>query len=79
MADWQFGAAVTEKRIFALQFVSMGLLRLQLLRSFAPGLRIHDFQRQCVGLMSYFRLLDLRAGGSRVLRHVKPPRCGEAF
>ena len=28
--------------------------------------------------MSYSRLLDLRAEKSRVLRHVKPPRCGEA-
>ena len=29
--------------------------------------------------MSYSRLLDLRAEGSRVLRHVKPPRCEGAF
>ena len=28
--------------------------------------------------MSYSRLLDLRSEESRVLRHVKPPRCGEA-
>ena len=33
---------------------------------------------QCVGYMSFSRLLDLRAEESRVVRHVKPPRYGEA-
>ena len=32
---------------------------------------------QCVGYMSFYGLLDLRAEESRVVRHVKPPRCGE--
>ena len=33
---------------------------------------------QCVGYLSYSRLLDLKAEESRVLKHVKPPRYGEA-
>ena len=33
---------------------------------------------QCVGYMSLSGLLDLRAEESRIIRHVKPPRCGEA-
>ena len=33
---------------------------------------------QCVGYMSFSGLLDLRAEESRVVRQVKPPRCGEA-
>ena len=33
---------------------------------------------QCVGYMSLSGLLGLRAEESRVIRHVKPPRCGEA-
>ena len=49
------------------------LWRLQLLCSCEPGLRIRYCQCQCVGYVSYFRLLDLRAEASRVIRHVKPP------
>ena len=33
---------------------------------------------QCVGYMSFSRLLDLRAEESRVIRHANPPCCGEA-
>ena len=38
----------------------------------------HQYQCQCVGYMSYSRLLDLRTEERRVLRLVKPPRCGKA-
>ena len=33
--------------------------------------------RQRIGYMSFFGLLDLRAEESRVVRHVKTPRCGK--
>ena len=46
--------------------------------SCTPGLRIWECQCQRVRYMSCLRLLDLRAEESRVLRHVKPPRCKEA-
>ena len=45
--------------------------------SCAPGLRFQYCRCQFVGYMSYSRLLVLRAATSRVLRHVKQPRCGE--
>ena len=54
------------------------LWRSLLLWSWAPGLRIHYCQCQCVGYMSYSRLLDLRAEESRVLRHVNPQHYEEA-
>ena len=54
------------------------LWRLILLWSCAPSFRIHYCQCQCVGYMSYSRMLDLRADESRLVRHVKPPRSGGA-
>ena len=57
-------------------WVFMALITTLVLRA---GLRIHHCQRQCVGIHVVFSiLLDLRAEESRVLRHVKPPRFGEA-
>ena len=65
---------------YGLKFIIMYVFswRLWLLWSCAPGLRIQQCQCQCVGCTSFSRLLDLKAEESRVVGHVKSPRCVEA-
>ena len=62
-------------------FVCMGfmaLITVRVLCATAPGLKTLYCQCQCLGYMLYRRLLDLKVEESRVIRNVKPPRCGKA-
>ena len=62
---------------FVCLFVCMGFMALITTLVLCARSQDSVMSCQCVGYMSFFGLLDLRAEESRVLRHVKPPRCGE--